>query len=294
MATDQRFRQWWSRMLRSSASPSAALALLRMNAEIDIRQILPSIRVPTLLLHSVNDHQFDIGTSRYVVDRIPRARLIELSGQDHIPTEDDSGAILDAIEEFVTGARHSAEHDRVLATVLFSDIVNSTQHAAALGDRRWTDLLARHHALVRRELTRFRGREIDTTGDGFLAAFDGPARGVRCACAISSSVRSLGIEVRAGLHTGENARSSDTNSAGFASTWERAGVQPHHAKRLRMLLVALDTAKSIDDMDIPGFRLHPLKAEERGRWSVWVNGNWRVTFEFKDGHALVLDYEDDH
>jgi class 3 adenylate cyclase len=126
-----------------------------------------------------------------------------LKGIDHIPWGDDGDAILDEIEEFVTGVRHSAEHDRVLATVLFTDIVGATERAASLGDHRWADLLDNHHALVRRELARFRGHEIDTAGDGFLANFDGPARGVRCACAITDSVRSLGVAVRAGLHTGE-------------------------------------------------------------------------------------------
>lgn len=203
MLQDERCRQWWARWLRSSASPAAAATLLRMNADIDIRQVLPAIRVPTLVLHSVNDRVIPIEAARYMAGRIQGAKLVELPGIDHIPWGDDSDAILDEIEEFVTGVRHSAEHDRVLATVLFTDIVGATEKAATLGDRRWTDLLDNHHALVRRELARFRGREIDTAGDGFLAAFDGPARGVRCACAIADNVRSLGITVRAGLHTGE-------------------------------------------------------------------------------------------
>jgi class 3 adenylate cyclase len=135
--------------------------------------------------------------------RIPGAKLVELNGTDHIPWGDNSEVIVGEIEEFLTGVRHSPEYDRVLATVLFTDIVGSTDRAASLGDRRWSDLLEFHHASVRRELTRFRGREIGTTGDGFLAAFDGPARAVRCACAISDNVQQLGIEVRAGLHTGE-------------------------------------------------------------------------------------------
>jgi pimeloyl-ACP methyl ester carboxylesterase len=203
MLRDERCRQWWARWLRSSASPAAAAMLLRMNADIDIRQVLPAIRVPTLVLHSVNDRVIPIEAARYMAGRIPGAKLVELPGVDHIPWGDDSDAILDEIEEFVTGVRHSAEHDRVLATVLFTDIVGATETAATLGDRRWADLIDNHHALVRRELARFRGREIDTAGDGFLAAFDGPARGVRCACAIADNVRSLGITVRAGLHTGE-------------------------------------------------------------------------------------------
>jgi pimeloyl-ACP methyl ester carboxylesterase len=203
MARDEHFRQWWARRLRASASPAAAKALLRMNADIDIRHVLPSIRVPTLILHNSHDRVVSPDATRYMADLIPGAKLVELNGTDHIPWGDNSDAILEEIEEFLTGVRHSPEYDRVLATVLFTDIVGSTDKAVSLGDRRWSDLLERHHAVVRRELARFRGREIATTGDGFLASFDGPARAVRCACAISSEVRSLGIEVRAGVHTGE-------------------------------------------------------------------------------------------
>jgi class 3 adenylate cyclase len=185
------------------ASPAAAATLNRMNAEIDVRRVLPAIRVPTLLLHAVGDRTVDIGCSRYMVQHIRGAKLVELPGSDHLPYLSDADVILEEIEEFLTGVRAAAEPDRVLATVLFTDIVDATQKAADLGDRRWHDLLDSHHALVRRELTRFRGREIDTAGDGFLATFDGPARAVRCARAISDSVAALGIQVRAGVHTGE-------------------------------------------------------------------------------------------
>jgi class 3 adenylate cyclase len=174
-----------------------------MNAQIDIRPVLPAIRVPTLILHSVNDQTQPIGGSRYLAEHIATARLVELQGVDHIPWLADSEAVVEEVEEFLTGVRHRVEPDRVLATVLFTDIVGSTERAASLGDRRWHDLLESHHALVRRELGLYRGREIDTAGDGFLATFDGPARAVRCACAISDGVRSLGLEVRAGLHAGE-------------------------------------------------------------------------------------------
>jgi pimeloyl-ACP methyl ester carboxylesterase len=203
MAHDEGFRQYWARFLRLSASPATFATLSRMNAEIDVRHLLPAIRVPTLLLHSVNDKCLDIHGSRYMAERIPGAKLVELSGPDHVAFLSDADVILEEIEEFLTGVRHGAEPDRVLATVLFTDIVGATQKAAALGDRRWHDVLDGHHAIVRRHLGRFRGREIDTAGDGFLATFDGPARAVRCACAISDEVRLLGIEVRAGLHTGE-------------------------------------------------------------------------------------------
>jgi pimeloyl-ACP methyl ester carboxylesterase len=202
-ARDERVRGWWGRLLRMGSSPAANVALLRMNAEMDIRHVLPAIRVPTLVLHSAGDGILPPGGSRYLADRIPGARFVELPGIDHVPWGEDADAILDEIEEFLTGVRHGPEPDRVLATVLFTDIVGSTEKAAALGDRRWRDLLESHHLLVRRELGRFRGREIDTAGDGFLATFDGPARAVRCACAVSDGVRGLGLEVRAGLHTGE-------------------------------------------------------------------------------------------
>jgi pimeloyl-ACP methyl ester carboxylesterase len=203
VADDPRFRQWWSRFLRMSASPRAAVALAAMNMEIDIRHLLPAIRVPTLVLHGVNDRTVDVANGRYLAEHIAGAKFVELHGPDHVPYLSDAEVIAGEIEEFLTGTRHSAEPDRVLATVLFTDIVGATECAAVLGDRRWRDLLSGYHTLVRGELVRFRGREIDTAGDGFLAAFDGPARAVRCASAIVAGVRALGIEVRAGLHTGE-------------------------------------------------------------------------------------------
>jgi class 3 adenylate cyclase len=174
-----------------------------MNMEIDIRHVLPAVRVPTLLLHSRNDRVIDFGASQYMCQRIEGAKLVELHGIDHVPWGCDSDIILDEIEEFLTGARLVVEPDRLLVTVMFTDIVSATERAAVLGDRGWRDLLESHHALVRRELEHFRGREVDTAGDGFLATFDGPARAVRCACAISREVRALGLEIRAGLHTGE-------------------------------------------------------------------------------------------
>ena len=203
VAHDERFRQWWARLLRMGASPGANVTLLQMNAEMDVRHVLPAIRVPTLVLHSVGDRALDVRGSRYMAERIPGAKYVELPGKDHLPWLMDGEAILDEVEEFLTGVRHGSEPDRVLATVLFTDIVGATERAAALGDRRWRDLLDAHHGLVRRELAQFRGREIDTAGDSFLATFDGPARGIRCACAIRDGAQQLGLEIRAGLHTGE-------------------------------------------------------------------------------------------
>ncbi|HKE53846.1 MAG TPA: adenylate/guanylate cyclase domain-containing protein [Actinomycetota bacterium] len=202
-ANDEAFQRWVGRYLRQSASPKAAAALLRMNTHIDVREILPTIRVPTVLIYRRDDVDVHVDEGRYIAERIPGARFVEMPGGDHMMWTGDSAAILDEIEEFLTGVRRGPEPDRVLATVLFTDIVGSTELTTRLGDRAWRDLLARHHAAVRHELDRWRGREVDTAGDGFLATFDGPARAIRCAVAAVESVRGLGMEIRAGVHTGE-------------------------------------------------------------------------------------------
>jgi class 3 adenylate cyclase len=194
-------------MLRFGASPGELTALHRMNREIDIRHVLPTVRVPTLVLHGSEDRIIPVEVARYVASSIPTARFVEIPGVGHLAF--GTGEIIsDEIRRFVQGVWEAggweeAEPDRVLATVLFTDIVGSTAKAAELGDRDWRELLERHHALIRRELVRFRGAELDVAGDGFFARFDGPARAVRCACAITESVRELGLELRAGLHTGE-------------------------------------------------------------------------------------------
>jgi pimeloyl-ACP methyl ester carboxylesterase len=202
-AKDERVQQWWATWLRLGASPGAAMALIQLAHEIDVRHVLPAIRVPTLILHRTADPCVSIDHSRYMTERVPGARLIELPGIDHIPWVGDQDSILDEVEEFLTGGRQHGPVDRVLATVLFTDVVESTAMAVELGDRRWRDLLQNYYTLVRREVGRARGREIDTAGDGLFASFDGPARAIRCASAIVSAVRPLGIAVRAGLHTGE-------------------------------------------------------------------------------------------
>ena len=202
-AQDQRFRATWARFLRQGASPAAVIALAEMNAAIDVRPLLEACRVPTLVLHRTQDQAVPVESGRYLSRHIPGARFVELAGVDHLPWVGDSDAILDEIEAFLTGVRHHSEPDRVLATVLFTDVVASTQRAAMLGDRTWGDLLSAHHDVVRGELERFSGREISTAGDGFLATFDGPARAVRCAAEIVEGVRTLGLEIRAGIHTGE-------------------------------------------------------------------------------------------
>ena len=200
---DEQFVHALERYLRRSASPGAAAALLRMNSYIDVRKVLLTIRVPTLVLHRTGDHDVDIAEGRYLASKIPGAKFVELAGADHWISAGDTDEIANEIEEFLTGTRPVPEPDRVLATVLFTDIVGSTAKAAELGDRRWRVLLAEHHTRVRGQLARFHGRELDTAGDGFFASFDGPARAIRCACAIQDSVHELGIEIRAGLHTGE-------------------------------------------------------------------------------------------
>ena len=199
---DARFRRWYAQACRFAGTPSSALAWFRVTMEIDIREVLPAIRVPTLVIHRSGDRVIPVEAGRYLATHIPGAKYLEMEGADHLAFVGD-GRGLDEVEEFLTGSRSRREPDRVLATVLFTDIVGSTERAAELGDRRWTALLGEHHALVRERLERFRGKEIRIAGDGFLATFDGPARAIRCACAIRDAVRGLGIEIRAGLHTGE-------------------------------------------------------------------------------------------
>jgi class 3 adenylate cyclase len=203
IAEDEQYRRWWARYLRISASPAAGVALARMNHQVDIRHVLTTIQAPCLLMHRSEDALVPVEGSRYMADRIPGVRYVELPGEDHLWFFGDQDALLDEIEEFRTGTRRIRDPDRVLATVMFTDIVRSTERAVELGDRRWRELLARHEALVRHQLEQFRGREVQMQGDGVLATFDGPARAIRCARAICDEVRSLGIEVRAGLHTGE-------------------------------------------------------------------------------------------
>ncbi|HZR92038.1 MAG TPA: adenylate/guanylate cyclase domain-containing protein [Gaiellaceae bacterium] len=194
--------------LRWSASPGALEALVTMNREIDVRNVLPAIRVPTLIVHGADDPVVELEAARYMAQRIPGALLVEVPGVGHLHFGRGTDTVHAEVERFLTelweeGAWEESERDRILATVLFTDIVAASERASALGDRAWRELLARHHQLVRRQLARFRGRELDTAGDGFLASFDGPARAIRCARAIVESVRELGLEVRAGLHTGE-------------------------------------------------------------------------------------------
>jgi class 3 adenylate cyclase len=202
-AGDAAFVRSWGRFERRAVSKGGMRKILAMAEDTDVRHVLGSIRVPTLVVHRSGDRVIPVEGGRYLAGAIPGARLVEVPGADHFPWVGDAEAILGEVEHFATGARRAVEPDRVLATVLFVDMVDSTRQVAELGDRAWRELLGRFHALARRQLERFRGREIDTTGDGFFATFDGPARAIRCACAIRDGVAALGIEVRAGLHTGE-------------------------------------------------------------------------------------------
>jgi class 3 adenylate cyclase len=208
-SADEELARWWGARARAAASPGAVRALMEMNSMIDVRDLLSTVQAPTLVVHRTGDRAVLVEEGRYIAARIPDARLLELPGVDHFVAIDPD-QIVDAIEPFVTGgastpppAPHEPPTDRVLATILLTDIVSSTETAVRLGDRAWAALLDEHHALVREEVTRFRGEEVDAVGDGFLALFDGPARAIRCADAITRRVRTLGLNVRAGVHTGE-------------------------------------------------------------------------------------------
>jgi pimeloyl-ACP methyl ester carboxylesterase len=200
---DERAKRLWARYQRMGASPGTARALLDANAQIDVRSILPQVQVPTLIIHRTDERVVSVANGRYFAEHIPGARLLEQPGEDHLPWLGDSEGALAAIEEFVTGSRHHVDADRILATVLFTDLVDSTQHVAHAGDRQWGELLDAHDEIGVREVERFRGRRVKTIGDGMLAVFDGPARAVRCAEAVREAVAELGVEIRAGLHVGE-------------------------------------------------------------------------------------------
>lgn len=203
-AADPEFQaRWWARVQLQAATPRVATAFQRMAFDIDVRHVVPTIVAPTLIIHRVGDRVCHVENARFLASHIAGSRYIELPGENHSPYAGGGSEIADEIQEFLTGVREPEVPDRVLVTVLFTDIVGSTERARELGDRRWRELLDRHHAMVRQELTRFRGREIDTAGDGFFAVFDGPARAIRCAHAIVAALNNIGLEIRAGLHTGE-------------------------------------------------------------------------------------------
>jgi class 3 adenylate cyclase len=237
---------------------------MRMNFDIDVRHLLSAIRVPTLVIYRTAD-LFHAAGSRFLGAHIPGAKTVELPGEDYLPHLGDQDAILDEIEEFVTGVRPVPEPDRVLATVLFTDLVGSTEAVAALGDQRWRQVLERHGEIVTKELGRHRGRLVKTTGDGVLATFDGPARAVRCACAIRDAVRSLGIETRAGLHTGEVEVLGE----------DVGGIAVHIGQRVSALATAGEVLASSTVVDLVAGS--GLKFEDRGEYTLkGVPRPWRL------------------
>jgi class 3 adenylate cyclase len=265
MAGDESFKRWFAKLERLGASPGNMLALLQLHRDVDIRHVLPAIRVPALVLHRAGDAYREVGHGRYLAAHIPGAKYVELPGRDHLPYVGDQDAVLDEVEEFLTGVRRGPEPDRVLVTVLFTDIVGSTERAARAGDYRWRDLLDRHNTLVRRELDHFRGREVDTAGDGFLATFDGPARAVRCARQIADTIPGLGLELRSGLHTGEIELAGD----------HIRGIAVHIGARVAALagpreVLVSSTVKDLVAGSGIGF-------EDRGEHTLkGVPGTWRI------------------
>ncbi|MEP6943120.1 MAG: adenylate/guanylate cyclase domain-containing protein [Betaproteobacteria bacterium] len=262
---DREFARRLATYYRNAASPSAAVALLKMNTQIDVRHVLPAIGVPTLVLHRIGDLDVNIAEARWLASQIPGARFVELQGDDHMPWAGDQDSILDEVQEFLTGIRSSRDIDRVLATVLFTDIVNSTEHVTRVGDKAWNEWLDRHHAVVRRELASCRGREINVAGDGFFATFDGPARGVHCALAIQQSARRIGLDIRAGLHTGEVELHDDTV----------AGIAVHIGARVAGVANAGETLVSSTVKDLVSGS--GLRFEDRGAHALkGVPGEWRL------------------
>jgi class 3 adenylate cyclase len=264
-ANDREFIEWWARLLRQSVSLGSAVAYLAMNAGVDVRSVLPAIHVPTLVLHRADDRINPIGGGRFIASQIPGARFVQLAGDDHHPWLGDTAALLGEIEEFLTGERSGPPSDHVLTTLLFTDIVTSTETAARLGDRDWNALLETHRDIVRSELRRFGGREVGTTGDGFLATFDGPARAVRCALTIVDRLESLGVRIRAGVHTSEVVVSGD----------DVVGVGVHVAARIMGLAAPGEVLVSsvVRDLALGS----GLSFSDRGRHKLkGVEGEWSL------------------
>ena len=253
-----------SRYYRRCSSPGAAVALMTMNSYVDVREILPTIGVPTVVMHRTDDRDAHVEEGRFIASKIPGARFVEFAGADHSWWTQDRDAILDEIEELVTGVRPAPWSNRVLATVLFTDIVGSTERLGDLGDQRWADLLSRHHAVVRRELDRYRGHEVDTAGDGFLATFDGPARAIRCALAIRDAVGDLGLDIRTGVHTGECERLGD----------KVAGIAVHTGARISALAGAGEVLASATVRDLVSGS--GIEFEDRGEHALKGVGERRV------------------
>jgi class 3 adenylate cyclase/pimeloyl-ACP methyl ester carboxylesterase len=263
-AKDRHTAERMASYYRAAASPGAAVAIMRMNRDIDVRDVLPAIRTPTLVLHRAAERVLEVAHARYLARHIAGAKLVELPGADHVWWA-DGGALLDPIEQFLTGKRQAHEAERVLATVLFADIVGSTERAAALGDLSWRQLLEAFYAGVREVLQQYRGREISTAGDGFLAAFDGPARAIRCAGALRDAVHALGLEVRCGLHTGECELVGD----------DLAGIAVHIGARVAALAAPGEVLVSQTVRDLVAGS--GLALEERGTHALkGVPNEWRL------------------
>jgi class 3 adenylate cyclase len=262
---DEHLQGVYLRLESEAASPGAALAYQRIAHDIDVRQIVGAIRVPTLVVHAVEDRIVHVENGRFLAREIPGARYLELPGADHLPWGEHSDLVLDEIQEFLVGTRAPREPDRVLATVLFTDIVGSTARAAQIGDRRWRDMLEMHQQRVRHQLRRFHGREIDTTGDGFLAAFDGPARAIRCAKAIVGKERESGLDIRVGIHTGECEVMGE----------DLAGVGVHIGARVAALAGPGEVfvSRTVRDL-ISG---SGIELESRGLFSLkGIEGDWEI------------------
>jgi class 3 adenylate cyclase len=264
-AGDERFLRWWAKLLRTGASPRAARALLRTVLEVDLRPLLPLIQVPTLVLHRRDFHVPPVEHARFLVEHIPGARLVELPGADMSVIWDTPELALDLIEEFLTGVRRIPQPKRVLATVLFTDIVGSTERATRLGDRHWRELLEVHDELARRLVGEFQGQLVKTTGDGILATFDGPGRGIRCAATLRDELRGIGLQIRAGLHTGEvELRDGDVG-----------GIAVHIAARV-MAAAGPDeifTSRTVRDLIVGA----TITVEDRGPHALkGIEGTWQL------------------
>ena len=265
LADDQQAREWLGRYRRSAVSPEGLLALVNMFLEIDVRHVLPTLRVPTLVLHRHGDRAVNRGAGRFMAEQIPGARYVELPGQDHFPWTGDTDSVIEEIREFLTGVRVAHEPDRVLATVMFTDVVASTERAASLGDRRWRDLLDAHDAAIRHQLATFRGHEVKTIGDGFLATFDGPARAIRCACAIRDAALGLHLDVRVGLHTGEIEIRGD----------DIGGIAVHTGQRVSALAEPSEIVVSSTVKDLVAGS--GIEFEDRGEHQLrGIPGSWRL------------------
>jgi class 3 adenylate cyclase len=265
VAHDERFKRWYARYERLAVAPRTASAIYAMQFERDLRDVLKAIRVPTLVMHRVGNRYIRVGNGRYMAEHIPGAKWVELPGEDYLFHVGETEIMLAETEEFLTGMRSAPELDRVLATVLFTDIVGSTEKAAEIGDRKWRELLDQHDAIVGRQLQQFRGRLVRSTGDGILATFDGPARAIRCAGAIRDGLRGLGIGIRAGLHTGEVEMRAD----------DLGGIAVHIGARVAALAAAGEIliSSTVKDL-VVGSGI--LFADRGTHILKGVPGEWRV------------------